>query len=97
MLVKDHNQRIDWPDIFEYVITESGDIFPPKGKVPLNEFQLRGSIKTPGSFGSNLMGSTSFNTSPIGSSNNLSTSQSTNSTQNGTSPKLTKPYEPNFE
>lgn len=76
------------------MLTEAGDIFPPKGKMPLNEFQLRGSIKTPGSFGSNLMGSTNFNTSPIGSSNNLSTSQSV---QNGTSPKLTKTYEPNFE
>ncbi len=36
MLFKDHTARIDWPEIFEYVITESGEILPPKGRTVLN-------------------------------------------------------------
>lgn len=50
-----------------------------------------------GSFGTNLMGSTSFNTSPIGSSNNLNQSQNINSNQNGISPKINKGYESTFD
>ena len=98
MLVKDHISRMDWPDIFEYTFTEAGDIFPPKGKTVLNEFQLRSSMKPMGSFGTNLMGSTSFNTSPIGSSNNLNQSQNiSNNNQNDISPKISKGYESTFE
>ena len=53
MLVKDHTARIDWPEIFEYVITESGEILPPKGRTVLNEFQLRSSMRPLGSYGTN--------------------------------------------
>jgi serine/threonine-protein kinase ULK/ATG1 len=53
MLFKDHTARIDWPEIFEYVITESGEILPPKGRTVLNEFQLRSSMRPLGSYGTN--------------------------------------------
>ena len=44
------------------------------------------------------MGSTSFNTSPIGSSNNLNQSQNiSNNNQNDISPKISKGYESAFE
>ena len=98
MLVKDHTARIDWPEIFEYVITENGEILPPKGRTVLNEFQLRSSMKPLGSYGTNLMGSTSFNNSPITSSHNLNQSQNINNSQNNISPKINKGgYESTFD
>lgn len=97
MLVKDHNGRMDWPDIFEYLITETGEILPPKGRSVINEFQLRSSMKPMGNYGTSLMGSTSFTTSPVGSSNNLNQSQNISINQNGTSPKINKGYESTFD
>ena len=92
MLVKDFNNRIDWPEIFEYVITEAGDLFSPKSQPPqLNQFQLRGSIKGPtGSFGNSLYSSPTITTST-----NLNQSQHSGQTgsQNGVgSPKINKSY-----
>jgi hypothetical protein len=71
-------------------------MLPPKGRTVLNEFQLRSSMKPLGNYGTNLMGSTNFNTSPITSSNNLNQSQNINNSQNNISPKLNKGYESTF-
>jgi len=32
MLVKNFTQRIDWNELFEYIITEGGEIYPPKSQ-----------------------------------------------------------------
>jgi hypothetical protein len=55
-------------------------------------------MKPLGSYGTNLMGSTNFNNSPITSSHNLNQSQNINNSQNNISPKLNKAsYETTFE
>ena len=97
-------------DIFEYVITEGGDIYPAKSQAPqLNQFQLRSSIKSSSNFG---MGGMSTNTNSIytnstlsSSSNSLNQSQNVNQNlspnsqnqPNVGSPKINKSYEINYE
>lgn len=54
-------------------------------------------MKPMGNYGTSLMGSTSFTTSPVGSSNNLNQSQNISMNQNGTSPKINKGYETTFD
>jgi hypothetical protein len=60
--VKDYNNRIDWKEMFEYTITESGEIYAP-GVSPTGnaQFGLRNSIRNSSGFGT---ASLNFSTSP---------------------------------
>ncbi len=62
ILVKDYNNRIDWKEIFEYTITESGEIYAPGVNPNGNaQFGLRQSIRNSSGFGNaSLNFSTSF-------------------------------------
>lgn len=52
ILVKDYNNRIDWKEMFEYTITESGEIYPPGVTPNANpQFGLRQSIRNSSGFG----------------------------------------------
>jgi hypothetical protein len=53
ILVKDFVNRIDWKELFEYTVTESGEIFGP-GVTPPAQFGLRASIRNSSGFGSGL-------------------------------------------
>ncbi len=87
ILVKDHNNRIDWKEFFEYTITESGEIYAP-GVTPGSTVGiggLRASIRNSSGFGQGL----GFN--PM--SNSGSTNTSLNDSMKGSpmmSPKVTK-------
>lgn len=90
ILVKDYTNRIDWKELFEYTITESGEIYAP-GVSPSNtaQFGLRASIRNASNFGS---GGLSFpnNSSGYGAQfngSNSGTSSSTNSSMNNDSMK----------
>ena len=53
ILVKDFTNRIEWKDIFEYTITEGGEIFLPGVTPPSStQFGLRASIRNSTNFGS---------------------------------------------
>ena len=63
ILVKDYTNRIEWKEIFEYTITEAGEIFPPgvkPGSTP--NFGLRHSIRNSSGFN---MGNINFSTSTL--------------------------------
>jgi hypothetical protein len=74
-LVKDYNNRIDWKEIFDYTITEGGDIYPPGVTPGAGQVGLRQSIRNssgfgqgltftqPGSSGGSTSGSSTANTS----------------------------------
>lgn len=56
ILIKDFTNRIEWKEIFEYTITENGDIFPP-GVTPTTTttFGLRASIRNSSGFSSGTL------------------------------------------
>ncbi len=85
MLVKDYKMRIDWNELFEYNISQSGQLYLSKS--PLNQFQLRGSIKNTNEFGILITGNSSYS-NPIQSSSSINDSQNTNIV----SPKMNKGY-----
>lgn len=94
MLVKDFNSRIDWPEIFEYVITQNGEIFASKNVTGANQFQLRNSIKT------GFTQSMYSNSNPtISASSNIKQSQRSpaQAQNNVISPKMNKSYDINKE
>jgi serine/threonine protein kinase len=64
MLVKDYVNRIEWKELFEFTITETGEIYPP-GVTPSSnpQFGLRNSIRSSSSFGTAPL---SFNSSSNG-------------------------------
>ena len=52
ILVKDYNNRIDWKEMFEYTITEAGEIYAPGVNPNSNpQFGLRQSIRNSSGFG----------------------------------------------
>jgi hypothetical protein len=56
ILIKDYNNRIDWKEMFEYTITETGEIYAP-GVSPTAtnpQFGLRQSIRNSSGFGAGL-------------------------------------------
>jgi hypothetical protein len=61
ILVKDYNNRIDWKEIFEYTITESGEIYAP-GVSPTGnaQFGLRQSIRNSSGFGTASLNFSNF-------------------------------------
>ena len=86
ILVKDYNHRIDWKELFEYTITEQGDIYAP-GVTPGStgqQFGLRASIRNSSGFGSGLNFSNNSHTSTHYSSHN----SSANDSNKGNSPLL---------
>lgn len=95
ILVKDYLNRIDWKELFEYTITESGEIYAP-GVSPTNtaQFGLRASIRNATNFGSSgLNFSTNNGTGQYGgqiSSNNNSTNDSIKGPSPILSPKPNK-------
>lgn len=82
MLVKDFNNRIDWKELFEYTITESGEIYAP-GVNPTTQFGLRASIRNSSGFGAGLH----FSNNSHGSYSNQN-SGSLNDSIKGNSPLL---------
>lgn len=54
ILVKDFTNRIDWKELFEFTITESGDIFAPGVSPSTNQFGLRASLRSSTGFGLNF-------------------------------------------
>ena len=60
--MKDYNNRIDWKEIFEYTITETGEIYAP-GVSPTPQFGLRQSIRNSSGFANNA--SLNFSTTPL--------------------------------
>jgi len=90
ILVKDYANRIDWKELFEFTITENGDIYAP-GVTPgaPTQFGLRASIRNSSGFGSGL----NFNNSHHGYSSHNNSSLTNDSVKGGSpilSPKPMK-------
>lgn len=90
ILVKDYNNRIDWKEIFDYTITESGEIYAP-GVTPNTspQFGLRQSIRNSSGFGN---GSLNFSNSGQSTSSSNSNTSLNDSMKNSPllSPKVVK-------
>lgn len=61
ILVKNYNNRLDWKEMFQYTITETGEIYPP-GVIPGSnpQFGLKQSIRT-SNYGPNTLNFTNNN------------------------------------
>lgn len=95
MLVKDYVNRIDWKEIFEYTISESGDIFPPsqmglrqsyKQQIPNDSHNNSGIVMAPGQNGNNANPNKSNNSgNNVNNGSNVSNGHSTNNGSNANS------------
>ena len=88
--MKDYLNRIDWKELFEYTITESGEIYAPGVSPNTAQFGLRASIRNATNFGNgglnfsaNTSGQYGGQINPNNSNNN-----SINDSMKGTSPML---------
>mgnify|MGYP000347891442 CR=1 FL=1 len=54
ILVKDFTNRIDWKELFEFTITETGEVFAPGVSPSTNQFGLRASLRNSSGFGLNF-------------------------------------------
>jgi len=90
ILVKDYNNRLDWKELFEYTVTETGEIYPPgvtPGLTP--QYGLRNSIRNSTGYG---VGNINFNNNNNTNNNNSSSSYASNPNINSPmiSPKMRK-------
>jgi len=90
ILVKDYLNRIDWKELFEYTVTEAGEIFGPGVNPNSAQFGLRASIRNTSNFGSNGLNFSTNNGSSAqyGGQLNPNNNSVNNDSLKGTSPLL---------
>jgi len=78
ILVKDYLNRIDWKELFDYTVTESGEIYGPGMSPTTAQFGLRASIRNATNFGNSGLNFSSNNSNQYGGQINPNSNSNAN-------------------